>query len=172
MNLIGSHDTHRVVSLLGDPKLVDVAFGMLAAYPGVPMIYYGDEIGLVTMGPEYARIPMPWAHPERWDQRRLANTRALFGARAESEALRRGGLRWLAVDDDALAFLREAPGETVLVHAARANHTPIRIPAAVVGSELVGLAGTADLRADADGMIALPADGPAFGMWRLSDIGE
>ena len=130
MNLIGSHDTHRVMSLLGDPKLVDVAFGMLAAYPGVPMIYYGDEIGLATMGPEYARIPMPWAHPERWDQRRLANTRALFGARARSVALRRGGLRWLCIDDDALAFLREAPGETVLVHAARANHPPIRIPAA------------------------------------------
>ena len=157
MNLIGSHDTHRVVSLLGDPRRVDVAFGMLAAYPGVPMIYAGDEIGLATMGPEYARIPMPWAHPERWDQRRLASTRAFFGARATSVALRRGGLRWLCIDDDALVFLREAPGETVLVHAARADHTPIRIPAAVVGTELVGLAGTADLRAGADGMITLPS---------------
>ena len=166
MNLIGSHDTHRVASLLGDPRLVDVAFGMLAAYPGVPMIYAGDEIGMATMGPEYARIPMPWAHPERWDQGRLATTRALFGARAKSVALRRGGLRWLCIGDDALTFLREAPGETVLVHAARADHRPIRIPAAVVGSELAGLAGTADLRADADGMITLPADGPAFGMWR------
>jgi alpha-glucosidase len=28
MNLIGSHDTHRAASLLGDPRLVDVAFGM------------------------------------------------------------------------------------------------------------------------------------------------
>ena len=45
---IGSHDTHRVASLLGDPKLVDVAFGMLAAYPGVPMLYAGDEIGLAS----------------------------------------------------------------------------------------------------------------------------
>ena len=139
MNLIGSHDTHRVASLLRDPWLVDVAFGMLASYPGVPMIYAGDEIGLATMGPEYARIPMPWAHPERWDQRRVATTRALFGTRAKSVALRRGGLRWLCIADDAIAFLREAPGETVLVHAARANHTPMRIPAAVVGSELVGL---------------------------------
>jgi alpha-glucosidase len=138
---------------------------MLAAYPGVPMLYAGDEIGLATMGPEYARIPMPWAHPERWDQQRLATTRALFGARAKSVALRRGGLRWLCIGDDALAFLREAPGETVLVHAARADHTPIRIPTAVVGAEFVGLAGTADLRADADGSITLPADGPTFGMW-------
>jgi len=169
MNLIGSHDTHRVASLLGDPKLVDVAFGMLAAYPGVPMIYAGDEIGLATMGPEYARIPMPWAHQERWNQPRLASTQALFQARANSEALLHGGLRWLWIGDDALVFLREAPGETVLVHAARADHAPIRIPVGVIGSELVGLAGTAGLRADADGMVTLPADGPTFGMWRLAD---
>ena len=167
MNLIGSHDTHRIISLLGDPQRVDVAFGMLAAYPGVPMIYAGDEIGLATMGPEYARIPMPWAHPERWDQRRLASTQALFGARAASATLRRGGLRWLSIAEDALTFLREAPGESVLVHAARAQHPPIRLPAAVLGSELVGLAGTADLRAGADGWVTLPAGGPAFGMWRL-----
>ena len=114
MNLIGSHDTHRIASLLGDPQVVDVAFGMLAAYPGVPMIYAGDEIGLETMGPEYARIPMPWAHPERWDMQRLETTRDLFNVRAQSIALRRGGLRWLAIEEDALVFLREAPGESVL----------------------------------------------------------
>jgi alpha-glucosidase len=168
MNLIGSHDTHRVASLLGDPGLVDVAFGMLAAYPGVPMIYAGDELGLEAMGPEYARIPMPWQHPDRWDQRRLAMTRALFGARRDSAALQRGGLRWVCVGDDAMTFLREAPGESVLVHAARADHPPVRLPVQVVGAELTGLAGAPDLHADAAGAIELPSAGPAFGMWRLS----
>jgi alpha-glucosidase len=168
MNLIGSHDTHRVASLLGNSRLVDVAFGMLAAYPGVPMIYAGDEIGLATLGPEYARIPMPWAQRERWDARRLSNTQALFQARAASVALQRGGLRWLSITDDALTFLREAPGETVLVHAARAPHATLRLPVAVVGHELVGLASAPDLRAATDGRVAMPADGPAFGMWRLN----
>ena len=158
-----------VASLLGDPQLVDVAFGMLCAYPGVPMIYAGDEIGLAAMGPEYARIPMPWAHPERWDGRRLALTRALFGARAQSAALRRGGLRWLHIGDDALTFVREAPGERVLVHAARAAHAPVRLPVSVVGAELAGLAGSANLQASADGTVALPAEGPAFGMWELAE---
>lgn len=170
MNLIGSHDTHRVASLLGDAGLVDVAFGMLAAYPGVPMIYAGDEIGLATMGPEYARIPMPWEHPERWDQRRLAQTRAFFGVRAQSDALRRGGLRWLSIGDDALTFLREAPGESVLVHAARAPHAAVSLPGAVVGQHLTGLAGSADLRAGSGGTMTLPAAGPAFGMWRLEGV--
>lgn len=168
MNLIGSHDTHRVASLLGDPRLVDVAFGMLAAYPGVPMVYAGDEIGLAALGAEYARIPMPWADPQRWDRRRLQHTQALFGARARSAALQRGGLRWLSVVDDAITFLREAPGETVLVHAARAEHRPVRIPVAVVGAELEGLAGTADLRCDNDGWVSLPHGGPSFAMWRIS----
>jgi alpha-glucosidase len=167
MNLIGSHDTHRVVSLLRDAGLVDVAFGMLAAYPGVPMIYAGDEIGLDALGAEQARIPMPWAHPGRWDGRRLERTRALFRLRKDSAALRRGGLRWLAVGDHSLTFLREAPGETVLVHAARAAHAPVRLPSAVVGRALEGLCGSADLVAGADGGITLPADGPAFGLWRL-----
>jgi alpha-glucosidase len=167
MNLIGSHDTHRVASILPDPRVVDVAFGMLAAYPGVPMIYAGDEIGLAALGPEYARLPMPWAHPQRWDARRLAHTRALFGTRAASAALRRGGLRWLSIEDEALTFLREAPGEVVLVHAARADHAPVRLPVDVVGVELSGLAGSGDLRADANGQVTLPSHGPAFGMWRL-----
>lgn len=167
MNLIGSHDTHRVASLLVDPRRVDVAFGLLATYPGVPMIYAGDEIGLAMLGPEYARIPMPWAHPERWDTQRLARTRALFGARAASVALQRGGLRWLAIGDDAITFLREAPGDTVLVHAARADHAPVRLPAAVLGRAASGLAGTPDLRAEADGHVSLPSHGPAFGLWRL-----
>jgi hypothetical protein len=42
------------------------------------------------------------------------------------------------------------------------------LPAAVVGHELVGLAGAPDLRAATDGRVALPGGGPAFGMWRLN----
>ena len=165
MNLVGSHDTHRVASLLGDPAVIDVAFGMLAAYPGVPMLYAGDELGLAAWGPEYARIPMPWGHPERWDAHRLGHTRALFTTREGSAALRTGGLRWMSVQDDALTFLRESPEEVVLVHAARADHPSVRLPEAVVGRALTGLAGTSDLRAD-DGWVTLPSQGPAFGLWR------
>ena len=168
MNLIGSHDTHRVQALLGADALVTVAFGLLAAYPGVPMIYAGDELGLATFGSEYARIPMPWDHPEQWNTERLETTRQLFQARATSQALLHGGLRWLFVSDDVMVFLREAPTETVLVYAARAAHEPVRIPSTVVGHHATGLAGTRDL-AGADGFLTLSAGGPSFGMWRLFD---
>jgi alpha-glucosidase len=56
---------------------------------------------------------------------RFETNLALFTARADSIALRHGGLRRLAVSDDAVTFLREAPGESVLVHAARADHPPV-----------------------------------------------
>ena len=58
---------------------------------------------------------------------------------------------------DAVAFLREARGEQLLVLATRAAHDPITVP---FGS-LETLYG-----ADAAGGV-LPSDGPAFHIWRI-----
>lgn len=165
LNLVGSHDTFRVSTLLGDPRLVTVAFGLLATMPGIPMLWAGDEIGQEGVNGEDGRRPFPWDKPDEWDHGRLATTRALFQTRKQSEALRQGGLRWLAIGDDAFAFLRESANETVLIHASRADHAAIRVPAQVVGTSLRGLAGTPDLHAAADGMVTLPGAGPGFAMW-------
>ncbi len=171
MNLIGSHDTHRIISLLEDERMVDVAFGMLVSYPGIPMIYAGDEIGLKAMGPEYARIPMPWNHEENWNHTRLMKTKLLLLSRSNSEALLRGGLRWLCVTDDTLTFIREAPSESVLIHASRSSHQPVRIPTSVIGHNLKGLAGSDDIISDSDDYVTLPSKGPHFDMWVL-DVDE
>ena len=123
MNLIGSHDTHRVASLLGDPRLVDVAFGMLAAYPGVPMIYAGDEIGLATRSgvPASPTSSEPTtaagSHPgggSRAPRDELGPLRELRGA----SALRVVGLHWLRTAADAMAVAPAQLPETVLVHVA------------------------------------------------------
>ena len=96
----------------------------------------------------------------------MIKNRTLFAARAQSPALRHGGLRWISVSDDAITFVREAPEERVLIHAARGGHAPVRLPVAVVGPELSGIGGTTDLQADRDDTVTLPAHGPAFSMWR------
>jgi alpha-glucosidase len=140
--------------------------------PGIPMLWAGDEIGQEGVNGEDGRRPFPWADTEDWNSERLALVQALFEARKQSAALRQGGLRWLSVGDDAFTFLREAPGETVLVHAARANHGPAKLPSETVGGNLRGLAGTADVHADKNGLFTLPSDGPAFAMWRCGSISQ
>ena len=127
--LVGSHDTSRVRSLVGDDRLVVVAAGLLFTMPGIPMLTYGDEIGLTGRSGEDGRRPMPWdaagRDPALWDESLRTAYRRLIGVRRDSVALRRGGMRWLYAGRDVLVFLREAPGETALVHVARDAHAPI-----------------------------------------------
>ena len=165
LTLVGSHDTMRIRTMLRDERLVTVALGLLATMPGIPMLWAGDEIGQEGANGEDGRRPIPWDHPELWDINRLAITQALFAARANNVALRRGGLRWLSVQDDSLTFLREAPGQTVLVHAARAEHPPVTIPAAALGRQLVGLAETSDLDPVIPDSFTLPTEGPRVSLW-------
>lgn len=46
-NLLGSHDTPRLLTVCeGDVRRMKLAVLLLLTYPGVPCIYYGDEVGL------------------------------------------------------------------------------------------------------------------------------
>ena len=48
LNLLGSHDTPRLRTVLGgDVAAVRLAFLLQATLPGAPCVYYGDEVGLV-----------------------------------------------------------------------------------------------------------------------------
>jgi glycosidase len=57
-----NHDQDRLMTQLrGDPERVKAAASMLLTAPGVPFIYYGEEVGLKGSGPdEYKRLPMQW----------------------------------------------------------------------------------------------------------------
>lgn len=47
MNLLDSHDTDRFLTLLrGDRKRLKLALCLLFFFPGMPCVYYGDEIGM------------------------------------------------------------------------------------------------------------------------------
>jgi len=166
LNLVGSHDTARIMTTLGDENLVRVAFGLLAAMPGIPMLYAGDEIGQEGENGEDGRRPFPWHRDNDWNLNILDWVRAVFRVRNSVSALRTGGLRWVSVTDDALTFLREAGGESVLVHATRAPSDPVRLPARYFGRQLTGLDGTVDLVADGE-QLTLPSSGAGFDWWRL-----
>lgn len=46
VNLLGSHDTARVLTLCSDRRRAALAAVFQMTYPGLPMVYYGDEIGM------------------------------------------------------------------------------------------------------------------------------
>lgn len=57
-----NHDQNRVLSQLnGDEGAAKVAASMLLTSPGVPFIYYGEEIGMMGEKPDQdIRLPMQW----------------------------------------------------------------------------------------------------------------
>ena len=166
LNLIGSHDTARISTTLGDQALVKVAFGVLAAMPGIPMIYAGDEIGQEGENGEDGRRPFPWDRETDWDHATLDWVRAVFTERGSVPALRIGGLRWISVTDDSITFLRESHDESIMVHATRGACEHLQLPAAYFGRQLVGLTETQDISAEEE-WLTLPGGGPGFHWWRL-----
>ncbi|WP_446218250.1 glycoside hydrolase family 13 protein [Micromonospora sp. IBHARD004] len=164
--LLGSHDSARIRTVVGDAARQEVAAGLLATMPGTPVIFAGDELGLTGTNGEGSRTPMPWHRPASWDQATFAAYRSLLALRRGEPALRHGGLRWVHADADTLVFLREAPTGSVLVLARRAAGAPVRLAGLRAGENVHG--GAPALRLDAGGAVTLPGDGPTFQVWRLA----
>lgn len=133
MNLIGTHDTERILTVLGSEpgdydrsnRALSVArlspekrraaahllkLASLLQYTvfGIPSLYYGDEVGLEGYHDPFCRMPFPWdelEEPVRADL--LAHYRALGALRAHP-ALNRGGFLPVGHGADWLAFRRSA----------------------------------------------------------------
>ena len=62
-SFLTNHDQARVMTLLGDDvQKAKVAASLLLTTPGVPFIYYGEEIGMLGKKPdELIRTPMQWS---------------------------------------------------------------------------------------------------------------
>ncbi len=177
LNNLGSHDTARLRDAVGTPEAVELAAALLFTYPGVPMLYAGDEVGLRGTNGEHGRVAMAWDQAAsggpRWDRETLGVFQTLSGLRGSRPALATGGMRWVVADDDALVFLRETPQETVLVAVARADWGGVVLPSwlsrAGTPELLYGgaLVDTPALTRTPDGL-HLTGQGPSVGIWRLA----
>jgi alpha-glucosidase len=187
---LGSHDTARVRTVLGGGEgypadggpsgtahagtaaaeqaraLHHVALALLTTLPGVPTVFAGDEIGLTGVNGEHARTPFPWHRPETWDLPTLHAYRTWIALRHEHAALRRGGFRWVAVQDDALTFVREHRDGAVLVHVARAAHPDLEIDLAPLGGPGRALVGEHLMR-QSEAALTLSCAGPAACVYLL-----
>lgn len=165
--LLDSHDTARFRTVTGSRERQLVGIGLQMTSPGVPMLFAGDELGLEGEWGEDARRTMPWDDPSSWDTRLLEEYRTLIALRRSSDALARGGIRYAFADDDAIAYLRETSAERLLCLASRAPHEPVRLSLDLLGCrELEPVYGAAAVVGDRD--VLLPAEGPAFHVWRLN----
>lgn len=109
--LLGTHDTPRLASLLGDDiGRLRLAVTLQYAYPGIPLVYYGDEVGMPGDDDPDNRRTMPWS-PERWNQPLLDHYRRLGALRAAHPALSTGGYQSLTQpgEPEVLAFARTDP---------------------------------------------------------------
>lgn len=132
MNSLSTHDTPRVLTLLGDSfdgtmeekaarRLSDEARALAAdkekaaavlqfALPGAACIYYGDEAGLEGFEDPLNRRCFPWGHE-------LAELQGLYRVlgriKRTTPALRRGDIRFQDLAPQTVCFTRTLDGQRV-----------------------------------------------------------
>lgn len=125
MNLIGSHDVARPLHVLGwhDGLAADAGAARTArerlrlavllqmSYPGAPMVYYGDEVGMTGGDDPYNRGPYPWADQGGQPDLALrAEFKRLIALRRERAILRHGQLEPMRALDDHLLLSARTRG--------------------------------------------------------------
>lgn len=124
LNMLGSHDTPRIRNVAAhDFESVRLLYLCQMTVPGVPNIYYGDEIGMAGGHDPDCRRAFPWEDEGAWrvDLRRYVQ--ALIRLRHRSTALRRGDFAVLHADEKVLVYQRRYRGETAVI-ALNSGDTP------------------------------------------------
>ncbi|MCU1550025.1 MAG: hypothetical protein JWR36_585 [Glaciihabitans sp.] len=167
MNALDTHDTPRFLTH-ARPGTVPVALGLSVTMPGIPVIFAGDEFGLVGDDGEHSRTPMPWD--------RVEESAAIIDLYAELIHLRRshpvlaeGGVRWLHASSDVLVYVRESADECILLVAAR-DHFELSLEANAVAGVPARLFGDGVAEFDPAVGLVLRGEGPSFSAWRLPGI--
>ena len=134
MNFLGTHDTARILTLLGaertpESKTERAAYRLrpeerkrgverlmlgallLYVFPGSPTVYYGDEAGMEGFEDPLNRHTYPWGGE---DQKVLGWYRLLGRLRAEHSCLQDGGIRYLAAEGGLLILERRDDKERLV----------------------------------------------------------
>ena len=184
MNSLGTHDTPRILTLLGaggeykdqsrewranfrlSPKqrrrgkdLLRAASLLLFCFPGSPTVYYGDEAGMEGFEDPFNRQTYPWGHEDR---ELIDWFRALGALRRDHPALGDGDIRYVAGKGPVLAFTRGDKLETVLC-AFNNSEEPQRLELGAIGA-LEPLLGRAhvDVEEGWTSLVVPPQSGVAF----------
>lgn len=117
-NMLSSHDTPRLATQVPDARARALAWTLAFVSPGVPLVYYGEEVGMRGGPDPDNRAPMVW-DDRAWDHETLARIRQLAALRRARRALREGDYLPMPQPGtpQVLAFARttDKPEETVVV---------------------------------------------------------
>lgn len=127
MNLLGTHDTERILTVLGNENKEGLtnaelcvkrmspdsremakrrlmsAYTVLSTLPGIPAVFYGDEAGLEGYHDPFNRMPYPYG---KEDFEFIRHYRLLGKIRQDNEVYKRGEFELVLINPDALIFKR------------------------------------------------------------------
>ncbi len=136
MNILGTHDTERILTVLGDNYRPDAPNDHLAVMRmsvqekeiaierlkmasilqytvyGIPSVFYGDEAGLEGYHDPFCRRPYPWG---RENEELLEHYRKLGELRNIEKAFDRGSFRVIQHSQETLAYERYKDDSRVVV---------------------------------------------------------
>jgi len=135
MNIIGTHDTMRILSVLSDSELPDnkmamshfklpeheiaiakkrlkLASALQFTLPGVPCVYYGDEAGMEGGTDPFNRLCYPWGNE---DQDLIAWYKHLAELRKEHNCFKDGQYTLIEARNGLFAFTRGEGDQRVLI---------------------------------------------------------
>ena len=135
MNFLGTHDTPRILTLLGADHVpaakeeraayalspaqlargrarLRLAGMLLYGFPGSPTLFYGDEAGMQGFEDPLNRGTFPWG---REDAALLDFFRMLGRLRTQRLSLQEGSLAYVYAQGGGLVITREHEGETTMV---------------------------------------------------------
>lgn len=114
-NLLGSHDTPRMLTLANENKdLVKLMYIMQLSFPGSPCIYYGDEIGMTGGADPGCRYCMIWDE-EKQDKELFHFLQQLISLRKTHEAFGNTGSYELFTTSETITqFIKRTEKESLL----------------------------------------------------------
>ncbi len=156
LNMMSGHDVERLMTLMsGAPSRHEVdkeyqanyrisdmettvrrtklAVGLQMLMPGVPCVYYGDEVGMQGYGDPFCRRTYPWGNEGEHGESLREYFKQLISLRKSSETFSVGEFETVYNIGGVYAFVRYCDNETYLIAANSGQYEKIRLDIARFG---------------------------------------
>ena len=134
MNILGTHDTVRILTVFGGvsaktkdemsvltmnketrelaKERLKAATVLLFTLPGIPCIYYGDEIGIEGYSDPFCRMPFQW---DKIDAEILKHFQKLSSIRSKLSVFKDSEYHELFHDENCIIYERRTKGEVAVI---------------------------------------------------------